>query len=688
VEKLFSPRSIAIVGISSRPGNLGQGVLLNLGEYGYQGEVYLVGRSGGEYQGLAIHRSVDDLPEGIDLAVILTPAPTVPDYLDACGRRGIRRACVESSGFGEFSAGGAALQARVVEVACKWDIRFTGPNGLGVINLEKGVCVPFAPMTRDRVRRGRVSILAQSGGLIQHACYLLTAAGMGINKGVSMGNKVDLNEADFLEYLLADPATDVIWLYLEGFSDGRRLLELARSSPKPILMLKAGRGRASQQILHSHAAALASDDRVVSAAARQAGLLRVDDFGEMVNLTKAFVLPPVRGNDLLIFSRSGGSAVMAADAAEAHGFDLIDIPPSFLEEVRRHNRADVIEPTNPVDLGVMFDLGDWVGLLEEAILALRPDAAVMAYIYAPAWEKEMAQQMVESLRDLGCRINVPLAVVPTARVEEIDELERSLGFPIFRQVGDAIRALGVSRDWHESARRTASVARDMPRSPYADARPLPRSPTLDEALRLVGTYGIETAAWAVAWSVDEAVVAGERLGYPLAMKVISSEVSHKTDVGGVVLDIADAAAQRRAWRTIQDRLRERVPGDVVKRVLLQKMVKGGWEMMVGARRDDTFGPVVLFGLGGIYVEVFDDVSLRVAPLTRFDVEEMIAEVRGSRLLQGVRGSPPADVEALAGALQALLQLMMEHSEIKEIDINPLVVLEQGALALDARIVVR
>ena len=687
MEKLFSPRSIAIVGISSRPGNLGQGVLLNLGEYGYQGEVYLVGRGGGECQGLAIHRSVDDLPEGIDLAVILTPAPTVPDYLDACGRRGIRRACVESSGFGEFSAGGAALQARMVEVARKWDIRFTGPNGLGVINLEKGVCVPFAPMTRDRVCRGRVSILAQSGGLIQHACYLLTAAGMGINKGVSMGNKVDLNEADFLEYLLADPDTDVIWLYLEGFSDGRRLLELARSSSKPILMLKAGRGRASQQILHSHAAALTSDDRVVSAAARQAGLLRVDDFGEMVNLTKAFVLPPVRGNDLLVFSRSGGSAVMAADAAEAHGFDLIDIPPSFLEEVRRHNRADVIEPTNPVDLGVMFDLGDWVSLLEEAILALRPDAAVMAYIYAPAWEKEMAQQMVESLRDLGCRIDVPLAVVPTARVEEIDALERSLGFPIFRQVGDAIRALGVSRDWHESARRTASGARDVPRPPQADARPLPRSPTLDEALRLVGTYGIETVAWALAQSAGEAVAAGERLGYPLAMKVISAEVSHKTDVGGVVLDIADAAAMRRAWRAIQDRMRERVPGDVVKRVLLQKMVKGGWEMMVGARRDDTFGPVVLFGLGGIYVEVFDDVSLRVAPLTCFDIEEMIAEVRGSRLLQGVRGRPPADVEALAGALQALWQLMMEHSEIKEIDINPLVVLEQGALALDARIVV-
>lgn len=689
MDKLFSAQSIAIIGISPRPGNLGQGVLLNLQEHDYKGDVYLVGRSGDELGGLPVHRSVDELPEGIDLAVILTPAPTVPDYLDACGRRGIRRACIESSGFGEFSAGGPALQARVVEIARKWGIRFTGPNGLGVINLEKGVYVPFAPMMQDWVRRGRVSILAQSGGLIQHAMHLLAAAGLGINKGVSMGNKVDLNEADFLEYLLDDERSDVIWLYLEGFSDGRRLLELARSSPRPILMLKAGRGQASQQILHSHAAALASDDRVVIAAARQAGILQVDDFREMVNLTKAFSLPPARGNDLLVFSRSGGTAVMAADAAEAHGFHLIDIPPSFLEKIRRHNRADVIMPTNPVDLGVMFDLEAWVRLLEEGIATLRPHAAVMSYTYSPSWEKEIAQQLAEALRDLGRRIDVPLAVVPSAKVDDIDVLERNLGFPIFREIGDALRALAASRNWHHrrETRDSSETPHLMQHATRKAQHPLRASPTLDEALQLVEAYGIPTAEWAVARDAGEAVAAGERLGYPLAIKIISAEVSHKTDVGGIALNIVSEAALRKAWTAMQNRLRERAPGSAVEGLLLQKMVRDGREMIVGARRDATFGPVVLFGLGGIYAEVFDDVSLRVAPVTRFDAEEMIAEVRGSRLLNGVRGEAPADVAALIDALLALSQLMMEHPEIQEIDINPLVVLEKGALALDARIVI-
>lgn len=689
MDKLFSPQNIAIIGISPRPGNLGQGVLLNLQEHDYKGDVYLVGRGGDELEGLPVHRSVDELPEGIDLAVILTPASTVPDYLDACGRRGIRRACIESSGFGEFSAGGPALQARVVEIARKWGIRFTGPNGLGVINLEKGVYVPFAPMMQDWVRRGRVSILAQSGGLIQHAMHLLTAAGLGINKGVSMGNKVDLNEADFLEYLLDDEGSDVIWLYLEGFSDGRRLLELARPSPKPILMLKAGRGRASQQILRSHAAALASDDRVVVAAARQAGILQVDDFREMVNLTKAFSLPPARGNDLLVFSRSGGTAVMAADAAEAHGFHLIDIPPSFLEEIRRHNRADVIMPTNPVDLGVMFDSEAWVRLLEEGIATLRPHAAVMSYTYSPSWEKEIARQLAEALRDLGRRIDVPLAVVPSAKVDDIDFLERNLGFPIFREIGDALRALAASRDWHHrrETRDSSETPHLMQHATRKAQHPLRASPTLDEALQLVEAYGIPTAEWAMARDAGKAVAAGERLGYPLAMKIVSAEISHKTDVGGIALNIVNEAALHKAWTAMQNRLRERAPGSAIEGLLLQKMVRDGREMIVGARRDATFGPVVLFGLGGIYAEVFDDVSLRVAPVTHFDAEEMIAEVRGSRLLSGVRGEAPADVAALIDALLALSRLMMEHPEIQEIDINPLVVLEKGALALDARIVI-
>lgn len=688
MDRLFSPRSIAIIGISPREGNLGRGVLDNLREYGYRGQVHLVGRRGGTYDGLPVRTSVDDLPAGIDLAVILTPATTVPDYLEACGRRGIRRACIESAGFDEFSGEGTALQARLIEIARRWEIRFTGPNGLGVVNLPQGVCAPFSPMLRDWIRPGRISVVAQSGGLIHHAGFLLTAAGMGMNKGVSLGNKVSLNETDFLAYLLQDDTTDVIWLYLEGISDGRRLLELARASHKPILMIKAGRGQASQEILHSHTAALVSDDRVVSAAARQANILRTDDFAELINLTKAFTLPPVEGSDMLIFARSGGRAVMAADAAEAHGFRLVAVPPSLAEEIRRYNDADVIRPTNPVDLGAMYDEDAWVHLLAEGVESLRPHAALMSYIYTPAWEAKSARQVAEALRDLARRANVPLAVVPSARAELVSQLERDLGYPVFREVGDAIRALAAARDWHEKRMHNAQFSIQSPQdTPEAmrGAVSLRESPTLDEALRLLEAYGVQTAPWAVARTVGEAAEAGKRLGYPLALKVISDEISHKSDVGGVALNIADEAALRHRWAAMDASIRARAPEAAVNGMLVQKMIAGGREMIVGGWRDPSFGPVVLFGLGGIYVEVLDDVSLRVAPLTRFDAEEMIDEVRGSRLLCGLRGEAPADRKALADALLAVSRLMMDRPEIVELDINPLLVLEEGAVALDARI---
>jgi acetyltransferase len=684
LDKLFSPDSIAIVGISPRKGNLGRGVLDNLREYGYRGRVHLVGRGGGTYDGLPVQTSVADLPDGIDLAVILTPAATVPGYLEACGRRGIRRACIESAGFDEFSDEGAALQARLIEIARRWEIHFTGPNGLGVVNLPEGVCAPFSPMLRNWIRPGRISVVAQSGGLIHHAGFLLTAAGMGMNKGVSLGNKVDLNENDFLAHLLEDDTTDAIWLYLEGIADGRRLLELARAARKPLLMIKAGRGGASREILRSHTAALAGDDRVVSAAARQANIVRAGNFAELINLTKAFALPPVAGRDLLIFARSGGRAVMAADAAEAHGFRLAAVPPSFLEEVRRHNRADVIRPTNPVDLGAMYDEEAWVHLLEEGVESLRPHAALMSYIYTPAWEARSAGQVAADLRDLARRINLPLAVVPSARADVVGDLERDLGYPVFGEVEDAIRALAASRDWHARANR---LRREVPFVASAEGhRDAPcRSTSLDGALRLLEAHGVQTAPWVVAWSVEDAVEAGKRLGYPLALKVISPEISHKSNVGGVALNVADEAALRHRWTAMEASIRTRAPGATVHGMLVQKMIFGGQEMIVGGRRDASFGPVVLFGLGGIYVEALDDVSLRVAPLTRFDAEEMIDEVQGSRLLRGLRGEAPADRGALVDALLAVSRLMMARPEIQELDVNPLLVLEKGALALDARI---
>lgn len=685
MDQFFFPKSIAIVGFSMREGNQGQSVFDNLQMYGYRGRVYLVGRGGGEYCGEKIYQSVEVLPESADLVVILTSARAAPDALDSCGRRGIRYACVASGGFDEFSPGGSPLTGQLREAARRWDMKVTGPNGFGVVNLQEGVFAPFGNMIPAWMRPGRVSVISQSGGLLFHIGLVLTTGGLGVAKGASIGNKVILNETDFLPYFLQDSGTDTIWLYLESFSNGRKLLAQARSAHKPILMLKSGRTQASHKALQSHSAAMASDDRVVSAVARQANLVRVSDFRQMVEITKAFSAPPVKGNDLLVFARSGGTGVMAVDEAEANGFHLVDLPDWFAEEFRKCCGADVITPSNPIDLGTIFNTDIWLHLLEMACSRLKVDAVVMSYISSPLWSESTAPRLTQAIKELAGKLPIPLVLVVTTEGGEEAALERNLGIPVYREIGDAIHSLAVVRDWWQRKAKLSSSEFD-PVLPARVSAGIVPSPLLHEALALIEDYGLQAAPWAVAHTIEEALPAARRIGFPLALKVISAEISHKTDLGGVVLNIIDEAALITAWEAVQTRLRERAPGVHISQFLLQKMAGGDKEMIVGARRDSTFGPVVLLGMGGIYAEIISDISLRVAPLSRLDAEEMISELKSSRLLHGVRGEKPVNIAALCESLLAVSRLMLEHPEIEELDINPLLVTPDGVLALDARIV--
>ncbi|MGD2178136.1 MAG: CoA-binding protein, partial [Anaerolineae bacterium] len=313
MDRFFYPESVAVIGVSERPDNLAATIIRNMLAFGYQGDIHAVGLRTGEVHGVSILASVEALPEDVDLAVILTPAPTVPALLDACGRKGIRRAVIESGGFTEFSKSGCELEEQVCAVARRWGLRFVGPNCISVVNMENGLCLPFARLDPQAARRGPVSVLAQSGGVSITYLMLLSQAGLGASKVVSMGNKADLDEVDYLTYLVSDPHTDVICLYLESIAEGRRLLDLAASCHKPVVVQKANRGDASAQIAFSHTAALANDDRIVDAALQQAGVARAASFDEAVALAQGFTLPRVTGNDLLIISRSGGHAVVAAD---------------------------------------------------------------------------------------------------------------------------------------------------------------------------------------------------------------------------------------------------------------------------------------------------------------------------------------------------------------------------------------
>jgi acyl-CoA synthetase (NDP forming) len=715
MDKIFYPNSIVVIGVSERPTNMGRNIVANLLDFGYKGEIHAVGQRGGVAFGHRIRTSVEELPQGIDLAVILTPAPTVPDLMDACGRQGIRRVVIESGGFGEFSAKGLELGERVRAVARKWGIRFVGPNCISVINTDSGVCLPFVRLQRDTLKKGRVSVVSQSGGITIVYTGLFSSVGLGISKAVSMGNKLDLDETDYLAYLLEDEDTDILCLHLESIEDGRRLMELARSSPKPILLHKTNVGQASARIAQSHTAALANDDRIVSAAARQVGMIRARNFRTMVNYAKGFSLPPVKGNTLVAISRSGGRAVVAADMAAAFGFELYPFPPDFREKVKAFFRAKVIEPTNPLDLGDLFDFRIYVNILEECLKIETVDAVLLAHAYSSLLERKGTHRLAHAVRDLVAKYRKPVALCPFSEGQEVLSLKKELEYPTFSEIDEALEALAASRDrYRQSRKRGGAEGAEEPISisllrPKDELQRILTSPQengtlmIHQALEVCQGYGIPVAEWATAFSPEEAVEAAERLGYPLALKVLSPHIYHKSDVGGIALGIKDEESLKQACKEMLSLLRERAPStqhsilhsssstlhppsSILHGFLLQGMVSGGQEVILGGKRDPSFGPVVMFGLGGVYVEVFDDVAFRVAPLTREDAEEMIAEVKGSRLLRGIRGEKPSDVEAVVDCLLRLSQLLQDFPAIAEVDINPLIVLEKGAMAVDARIV--
>lgn len=681
MDRFFYPRSILVIGVSDKPDNLARNILANLRAFGYAGDLYALGRRPGRVEGVPIYTSLAEVPDGIDLAVILTPAEVVPGLVEACARKGIRRVVIESGGFGEFSEAGRRLEERLLDVARRHGVRFVGPNCISVVNLEVGVCLPFATISPETVRRGSASVVAQSGGVSITYLDRLSVAGVGVSKVVSIGNKTDLDETDYLAYLLDDPQTEIVVLYLESISDGRRLLEMARSSTKPIIIHKANRGRASQAIALSHTAALADDDQIVSAALRQVGILRATDFRDAVAIAQGLSLPPVRGERLMVISRSGGHAVVAADAAEARGFCLPALPEEFARRVRSLFRADVIRPTNPLDLGTIFDFDLYARIVEECLRTLSPDAVLLVVTYSVK-EAEGGRRLVRQVERIVHETGRPVAVCIYAQGDEVQLVQRGVGLPLFADIEDAVRGLAANRDWHRR-RAALQIHSSRVEAPPAGAFPPLREGvwTADKALRLCQAYGIPVAPWEVASTPDAAARCADRIGYPVALKLLSPEVLHKSDWGGVALGLEDREAVRREGQAML----RRAPAGAV--LMVQQMVTEGVEVILGGKQDPTFGPVVVFGIGGVLAELLEDVAFRVAPLTKQDAQEMISEVRAQRLLRGFRGRPAVDREALVDALIRFSHLVADHVSVREIDVNPLVCSAEGVVAVDARAVV-
>jgi acetyltransferase len=686
VDQLFYPKSVVVVGVSERPDNLARNVAENLFEFQFNGEIFFVGKKGGILFGRRICTSMEELHEGIDVAVILTPALTVPGILESCGQKGIRWAIIETGGFREYSEEGAQLENEILQIARKWKIRIVGPNGIGLMNVHNGFVVPFSKLRKGPVSKGKMSVLAQSGGVLLAYANLLLSANVGLSKLVSMGNKIDLNEIDYLKYLVEDPQTEIIGLYLESLERGKELMEIARSTSKPIILHKANTGESSRQIARLHTAALANDDQIVEAALKQADIIRTKDFRSFVNAVKILSLPPIKGKRLVIISRSGGIGVVAADSAERHGFRLL--PPDKTLQERFHSlfRAKVIQPTNPLDLGDLFNFDLYTNILQQVLKFPVVDGILFMH-GATAEEKEPSRRFVQAVKDLSIEYQKPVALQYNTDEEELAYIKRALDYPIFTEPEDALTALAISRDYYrrqlipKEKPPSYHVDRDRAKSLLHKAQKEERDLLLPEALEVLRAYGISVADYQVVHRKEDLKRAMEQVKGPVALKVISSEIFHKSDVGGIALKLTNFSEAEKAYERIGE-----LKGGNRSGVLLQKMVSDGKEVILGGKRDPSFGPVVLFGLGGIYVEIFKESSLRVAPINRSEAEEMISELKAAAILKGVRGEEPSDINALVENLLRLSQLMVDFPEIEGIDINPVMVLQKGAIAVDARIV--
>ena len=695
MHKLFNPESVLVIGVSPSPSNMGKNIVYNLIAHEYSGRVYLMGRKPGNVAGQPIHTSFSEIPDGVDVAVVLTPAAMVPGLVDECGKKGTRWMVIETGGFSELADDRKELENEVLEAAGRWGIRFVGPNGLGVINRARGVVLPFMRMP-TLPPAGRVSLLAQSGGVGIVYLHALAAENQGLDRFVSMGNKLSLDESDFLEYIGSDGNSDVACLYLEDVRRGRRFFEVLKAFPGAVVVQKANVSEAGAVAARSHTASLSTDDRLVDAAIKQAGALRVEDMTTMVHDAMALTLPPVRGSRLLILSRSGGHAVIAADFAERAGFVLPGLPEDVAEIAAASGRAHVIGAANPLDLGDIFDLDRYAAMLERAVNSDKYDAVVFIHVFASATEGRDSELLVATAERLTKETGKPVYLCLLTEETELKRLKETYRYPLFASPESLMSAMAASRNHYRRRERIRT-----------DVYPPPQGMNLKEVgevlvaagrvkdgwLGAAGVFdviaraGFEPAPHSVVTDEAGAVRAARRIGYPVAMKVLSPDLLHKSQWGGVALNIKGDATVKEEFRVLKKRLEEVASGAAFEGVLIQKMVRGFREIFLGGRRDESFGPVVAVGIGGTYVEVLNDITFRLCPVSTGDVDEMMSEVNLFKAFRGKQGRAGGDFEYLKECVHRLSHLLVNFPQIAELDINPLKLADEGlgGVAVDARL---
>ncbi len=461
MREFFYPSSVAVFGVGTHAGNLAKNIVLQCQEMGFQGRIHAVGREGGEVYGIDICTNPDSLPEGIDLAVILVPAAFVADTLEACGGKGIRHAIISTGGFREFVGGQSREEKKILDVAQRYGIRFIGPNSIGVICTESGLCTPFNPMQAVHFKRGSTSLIIQSGGVTTQCAYSFSDEHVGFSKIVSVGNKLNVDEVDLIEYFNRDEDTKQIHLYLESIENGPELMRVASKSTKPVVVFKANVSPTASRIALSHTAALFNDDRVVEGAFRQSGIIRVESIHDMTVCAKALELPPLRGNRLVAISLSGGFSVILGDMCEKLGFECPELPRPLLDEIESYRRGGVIRMSNPMDFGDVHDVRGLVFALERCLGLDFVDGVVLCHMYEPAMLRMLQgdvgdpEQILTFFKRLSEKAGKPIALSFFGRREKVEELQRTGVFPVFNDAMESVRALRMLLEHGRAGKRTA-----------------------------------------------------------------------------------------------------------------------------------------------------------------------------------------------------------------------------------------
>ena len=700
LKALFEPKVIAVVGASRRTEAVGYAILKNLLQTGYKGKIYPVNPKASDILGVNCIPTVAEIPEAIDMAIFIIPSVAVPAELEACAKKGARAAIVISAGFREIGGQGLALEREIKRISDAYGIAVLGPNCLGLINNDPSLALN-ASFAGTIPKNGNIAFISQSGALGTALLDYAQGENVGFSKFISLGNKVDVTEIEILQYLKDDPNTDVIMMYLEDIGKGREFIELARQitggetqKAKPILVIKSGRTAQGAKAASSHTGSLMGADEVYDAVFAQSGVLRMDSAEEMFDVAIVFANQPLmKGNRVAIVTNAGGPGIMATDACVRYGLQIAEMSPGTVTKLK-----EKLPPTsnfsNPIDVIGDAQHDRYEHALRTVIAEPNVDAVLVLLTPQAMTEAEATAQVIVDM-DKESDKTIVTCFMGHSDVEAGVKVLKANHIPHCAFPENSAQTLAVMNRYQQRLHRPRTGIKQYRVDRQAVDKVLQKAIAegqkflpINQSMEIFNAYDLPVIPWAFVKTAEDAWEQAVKIGFPVVMKVVSQQIIHKVDVGGVRLNLNSADDVQHAFKDIMavgERLKAKIDG-----VFMQRMAPKGREVILGMKRDPHFGPILMFGLGGIYVEALKDVTFRVAPIRERSAYDMPRNIRAFKLLQGVRGEPPADLEAIADCLKRLSQLSCDHPEIDEIDMNPLMVYGEGkgAGVIDARIILK